>query len=152
MSRVVIRARFWTQVGVYKNVLFLYIDGFSFSIACITYQIFVFIWLRERPFDFYGGGRKTLQKKISGCDFREKNYPARRAGEKNSPAPKIGKKNSPAHLSLPAPPHKNQMVVPLNKLFHHNFSWHFKLMFTFSLANQKTVFTSRDKSWHGSTL
>ena len=37
----------WTQVGVYKNVLFLYIDGFSFSIACITYQIFVFIWLKQ---------------------------------------------------------------------------------------------------------
>ena len=26
-----------------KMCLFLYIDGFSFSIACITYQIFVFI-------------------------------------------------------------------------------------------------------------
>ena len=42
----------------------------------------------------------------------KKNNPAQRAGEKNSPALKIGKKNSPAHLSLPAPPHKNQMVVP----------------------------------------
>ena len=35
---------------------------------------------------FMGGGRKTSQKKISGSDFREKIYPARRAGKKNSPA------------------------------------------------------------------
>ena len=181
-----------------------------------NYTLVTHLSVRERPFDFYGGGRKTSQKKISGCDLREKklsgpkgrqkkfsglpwealshsntcfrtpksafrtpksafavqnlhfalrkllyalqknyiiyrfgndfshykkevfcclkkvsckppppnglmkwapwgfkkNSPARRAGEKNSPAPKIGKKNSPAHLSLPAPPHKNQMVVP----------------------------------------
>ena len=48
----------------------------------------VLFWhvLREQPFDFYGGWRKTSQKKFLALISGKKNSPAQRAGKKNSSA------------------------------------------------------------------
>ena len=65
----------WCENGIFFIKDIINNNGNFFSLEQLNAKYNV----RERPFDFYGGGggRKASQQKISGCDYREKKFSGR---------------------------------------------------------------------------